>query len=282
MKNKLIYLAAISLSLSVLLAAPSEINYQGVLTDHQGNPVNGVRAMQIKLYDAPTGGNMSYQENIGNVTVTDGIYSFKFGASGNGIASALNGNDHLALVVDSVEQSTRTKILAVPYALKAETVNMAFLSAERKAITIPINRFASEYNTMSWFFGQNNTAFPLTSAWSGSNRYSGGKGRWKFPDYVRKVKSITMTYSTYADSYGYMGSVNIGIIGSSWAGESFTNQLAEKTATLPIGAEIPLGEEWILNFETPPAFQNNSYYPGTGGRISSMSVEVEVSAAIAP
>ena len=100
-------------------AAPSEINYQGVLTDQQGNPVIGVRAMQIKLFDAPTGGNMTYQENIGNVTVADGIYSFKFGASGNGIASALNGNDHLALVVDSVEQPTRTKILAVPYALKA-------------------------------------------------------------------------------------------------------------------------------------------------------------------
>jgi hypothetical protein len=120
MKNKLIYLAAISLSISVLSAAPSEINYQGVLTDQQGNPVNGLRAMQIKLYDAPTGGNMTYQETIGNVTVADGIYSFKFGASGNGIASALNGNDHLALVVDSVEQPTRTKILAVPYALKAK------------------------------------------------------------------------------------------------------------------------------------------------------------------
>jgi len=120
MKNKLIYLAAISLSISVLSAAPSEINYQGVLTDQQGNPVNGVRAMQIKLYDEPAGGYMTYQETIGNVTVADGIYSFKFGASGNGIASALNGNDHLALVVDSVEQPTRTKILAVPYALKAQ------------------------------------------------------------------------------------------------------------------------------------------------------------------
>ena len=111
---------ALLATLSTALAAPSEINYQGVLTDQQGNPVNGVRAMQIKLYDAPTGGNMTYQENIGNVTVADGIYSFKFGASGNGIASALNGNDHLALLVDSEEQPTRTKILAGPYALKAK------------------------------------------------------------------------------------------------------------------------------------------------------------------
>jgi sugar lactone lactonase YvrE len=119
MKNSFRILALLA-TLSTALAAPSEINYQGVLTDQQGNPVNGVRAMQIKLYDAPTGGNMTYQENIGNVTVVDGIYSFKFGASGNGIASALNGNDHLALVVDSVEQPARTKILAVPYALKAK------------------------------------------------------------------------------------------------------------------------------------------------------------------
>jgi serine/threonine-protein kinase len=120
-KFKLILgLVCFFISYSRLIAAPSEINYQGVLTDQQGNPVNGVRAMQIKLYDAPTGGNMTYQETIGNVTVADGIYSFKFGASGNGVASALNGNDHLALVVDSVEQPTRTKILAVPYALKAK------------------------------------------------------------------------------------------------------------------------------------------------------------------
>ena len=125
MKNKLIYLAVISLNLSVLCAAPSEINYHGVLTDQQGTPVNGVRAMQIKLYDAPTGGNMTYQQIIGNVTVADGIYSFKFGASGNGIASALNGNDHLALVVDSVEQPARTKILAVPYALNSLTATTA-------------------------------------------------------------------------------------------------------------------------------------------------------------
>ena len=120
-KFKLILgLVCFFISYSRLIAAPSEINYQGVLTDQQGNPVNGVRAMQIKLYDAPTGGNMTYQETIGNVTVADGIYSFKFGASGNGVASALNGSDHLALVVDSVEQPTRTKILAVPYALKAK------------------------------------------------------------------------------------------------------------------------------------------------------------------
>jgi len=143
MKKSALFAAALVATLVTALAAPSEINYQGVLTDQQGNPVNGVRAMQIKLYDAPTGGNVTYQQNIGNVTVADGIYSFKFGASGNGIASALNGNDHLALVVDSVEQPIRTKILAVPYALKAKEsedtqqllANLATLTSSHNALS---------------------------------------------------------------------------------------------------------------------------------------------------
>jgi serine/threonine-protein kinase len=144
-KFKLILgLVCFFISYSRLIAAPSEINYQGVLTDQQGNPVNGVRAMQIKLYDAPTGGNMTYQETIGNVTVADGIYSFKFGASGNGIASALNGNNHLALVVDSVEQPARTKILAVPYALKAsESADVTDLKSLLISIGV-IGNYATE------------------------------------------------------------------------------------------------------------------------------------------
>jgi hypothetical protein len=68
-------------------AVPTEINYQGVLTDQQGNPVNGVRAMQLKIYDAPTGGTLLYSEDLGNVPVQDGIYSFTFGA--NGTSNAL-------------------------------------------------------------------------------------------------------------------------------------------------------------------------------------------------
>jgi hypothetical protein len=75
------YLLIIASSASIF-AAPSEINYQGVLTDQQGNPINGVRAMQIKLYDSPTGGTLLYSEDLGNVPVQDGVYSFNFGANG--------------------------------------------------------------------------------------------------------------------------------------------------------------------------------------------------------
>ena len=90
-------------------AAPTEINYQGVLTDQNGNPVNGVRAMQIKIYDAPTGGTLLYSEDLGNVPVQDGIYSFSFGA--NGTSNALT-TETVAIANGTV--STFQKVLAAP------------------------------------------------------------------------------------------------------------------------------------------------------------------------
>jgi hypothetical protein len=90
-------------------AVPTEINYQGVLTDQNGNPVNGVRAMQIKIYDAPTGGTLLYSEDLGNVPVQDGIYAFAFGA--NGTSNALT-TETIAIANGTV--STFQKVLSAP------------------------------------------------------------------------------------------------------------------------------------------------------------------------
>jgi len=109
MKNKLSFLAAIAVTVSSLWATPSEINYQGVLTDQQGNPINGVRPMQIKLYDSPTGGTLLYSEDLGNVSVQDGVYSFNFGA--NGTSNAIT-TETIATTNGTV--STFQKVLAAP------------------------------------------------------------------------------------------------------------------------------------------------------------------------
>jgi hypothetical protein len=108
--KKFAFLAVALLPLSFAAqAAPTEINYQGVLTDQNGNPVNGVRAMQIKIYDAPTGGTLLYSEDLGNVPVQDGIYSFSFGA--NGTSNALT-TETIAIANGTV--STFQKVLAAP------------------------------------------------------------------------------------------------------------------------------------------------------------------------
>ena len=67
---------------------PSLINYQGRLTDAQGQPVSGNRTMAVRIYDAASAGNMTYEESIGTVAVTNGTYSFRFGSGGAVVVSA--------------------------------------------------------------------------------------------------------------------------------------------------------------------------------------------------
>jgi hypothetical protein len=81
-KTILNILAALVFAAAPLMAVPSGINYQGALTDDQGNPVTGTRTMSIKLYGAATGGTLLYSEDIGTVDVSDGVFSFEFGTSG--------------------------------------------------------------------------------------------------------------------------------------------------------------------------------------------------------
>ena len=73
-------------SATLLSAVPSEINYQGRLTDANGDAVTGDVTMSLKMYDAATGGNEIYSEDIGTVTLdSNGIYSFEFGAGGQSV-----------------------------------------------------------------------------------------------------------------------------------------------------------------------------------------------------
>jgi hypothetical protein len=81
-KTILTILGVLTLAAMPAMAVPSGINYQGALTDDQGNPVTGTREMSIKLYDAATGGTLLYSEDIGTVDVSDGVFSFEFGTSG--------------------------------------------------------------------------------------------------------------------------------------------------------------------------------------------------------
>jgi len=63
------------------ISTPGAINYQGVLLE-SGQPVNGTRTISIKLFDSAIGGTELYSENMGNVTVTNGVFSVEYGASG--------------------------------------------------------------------------------------------------------------------------------------------------------------------------------------------------------
>ena len=369
-------LATAWLTASLALAVPSEINYQGVLTDSQGNLVNGNQTMSLKIYDSPTGGTLLYSEDLGTVPVNNGVYNFTFGANGisnaltteaiattNGTAStfqkvlsastvvagsvtvtdgnytwdqtngSLNENDFgvsyssslrratvtyyngapaagktisatyrtpsagisgaiggsnqpwLETTVNGTAQSPRQKILTVPFAIKAESVNIDSVASETKLVNIPVKQFAVPHNgDESYGFGQPNAEFPITQGNFNTSQQFGGKGQWQIPESVRRIKAIRITYKTVAASETYLGSVSLRILGSSWTGVTRTNQASLYSENIPVDLSIPFGETWVLKFYASPYWDNDYriYRPNTGAEITSMSIDAEVVAVMVP
>jgi len=77
----------IAISLSAMAEVPSLINYQGKLSDKSGTPVNGSKNFTVRIFDAKEGGKQIYEENVGTVTVKDGLYSFGFGEAGKSVVT---------------------------------------------------------------------------------------------------------------------------------------------------------------------------------------------------
>ncbi|MEC8190142.1 MAG: hypothetical protein VX033_03065, partial [Verrucomicrobiota bacterium] len=89
MKDIILFSLLLTACASLAVAVPSEINYQGRLTDTNGNAVTGDVTISLKMFDAATEGNEIYSEDIGTVTLdSNGIYSFEFGAGGQSVVSA--------------------------------------------------------------------------------------------------------------------------------------------------------------------------------------------------
>lgn len=128
-------LTALLFSASLLHAAvPALINYQGLLTDINGNVVSGSKTISISIHDAATSGTQLYSESIGSVTVQNGVYSFQFG-SGPEFATALStGTQHwLEVTIDTIIQTPRERLVSVPFAMKAHDAVTAGLNAAAEA-----------------------------------------------------------------------------------------------------------------------------------------------------
>jgi len=110
MKNYILPILSLA-SATLAWAVPSEINYQGRLTDANGDAVTGDVAMSLKMFDAATDGNEIYSEDIGTVTLdSNGVYSFEFGAGGQ---SVVDREDTIA-VADGSATTYTGSVLTTP------------------------------------------------------------------------------------------------------------------------------------------------------------------------
>ena len=110
MKN-ITLLSVLLASIGIAHAVPTAINYQGRLTDGDGNPASGSKLFSLSLYDAATAGNELYAETIGSIAVDEnGIYNFQFGANGTSTVAA----DEVIATTDGSSQVFNATLSELP------------------------------------------------------------------------------------------------------------------------------------------------------------------------
>jgi len=114
-------LIIISLLISALLSAqavPNLIDYQGRITDSDGNPINGTVSITFSIYADSTGGTSLWSETQDPVNVSDGLFHLFLGAE-NPIPDTLFNEPERWIGIDvnnDGEMTPRSMIGSVAYA----------------------------------------------------------------------------------------------------------------------------------------------------------------------
>ena len=109
-----------AMAFTVHANVPQEINFQGYLTDLDGNPVpDGDYNISFAIYSALSGGSALWSESQ-TVTVTEGIYNLQLGQVNPLLAGIFEGQRFLGITVGAdAEMTPRIPFTSVAYALKA-------------------------------------------------------------------------------------------------------------------------------------------------------------------
>jgi hypothetical protein len=132
MRRMFYVLIAFVISCSPAFAGvPDLIDFQGSLVDNDGVPVTGTPTIQFALYSANTGGAAIWSETK-QVVLQDGVYSTQLGDLTTLTDDIWeNAQLWLGIKVDADEEMTpRVRIVAVPYAMRAKTAEVAEVAEE--------------------------------------------------------------------------------------------------------------------------------------------------------
>ncbi len=109
-------------------AVPGAINYQGYLTGTNGSAVNGNVTVAVSVYTNQTGGSAVYEETVGAVPVTNGVYQFNWGAAGTpalGPVLQSASSAWLEVNMNGDALTPRSQLVSVPYSHVANYANIA-------------------------------------------------------------------------------------------------------------------------------------------------------------
>ena len=374
-------LAAVLICARFAQAGPSELNFQGVLLDASGNGVTGTRVMTVKLYDAAIGGNLLYTEDLGNVAVNKGVYSFNFGTNGTSNAKVtetvattdgtlssfqkilsntnvvagsvtvadgtytwdqVNGSSDggvkfdasystslkritvtyyngaptvgktiavtyrspssgvlgvlsnekdpwLEISLAGVPQSTRQKLVAAPYSLRAARVDEESYQ-ELKEIDLPIKR-ALAISSYNYEHTGVTSRFPIGVPSGTPQNLSAYNWESKtiiydLPFYVKEIVSLTINYTIYklsvsGYSSSFFGRIDLSLLDSTdQALYSFAfprQEASSSTTILPINKVVPAGEAYRISIIVQPGNDSGSFQTSWGGgNINSIKAKFKV------
>ena len=102
---------------------PNLIDYQGMITDENGNYINGPVSIEFKLYDVESGGTSIWSETQNPVYVSNGLFHVYLGAVNPITSDDFSEPERwIGINVDGEGEITpRNKINSVPYAFISET-----------------------------------------------------------------------------------------------------------------------------------------------------------------
>ncbi len=121
-------LRSLLLALALLVPAaalanpPDVIGYHGFLGDEFGDPFEGDVDVEVRLFDAQSGGLELWMADLGTVSVVGGALSLNFGDSA--LADMLQGAGDfwLEFTLDGETLAPRQQFVSVPFAIQAGDV----------------------------------------------------------------------------------------------------------------------------------------------------------------
>jgi hypothetical protein len=132
LRKRVIVLGLLILGCSMAALAatnpPRFINYQGVLRDAEGHPLDGAYSMVFRFFNAPDGGDELLADPHPSVAVSGGLFNVELGPP-LGVGGYLPAvfrdwlDVYLEVEVEGEILTPRTHITAAPYAMNARYVN---------------------------------------------------------------------------------------------------------------------------------------------------------------
>ena len=111
-----------------LAEIPRFINYQGMLTDNSGEPLDGIFDMFFRIYNASSGGDKRWEENHSAVSVEKGLFNVILGSQSGGIYLDFSEEYWLEIEVNNDTMPERLQFTSVGYAYRALIADSALVA----------------------------------------------------------------------------------------------------------------------------------------------------------